>query len=443
MTHSVCVSVMFKDRWMDGNANETVVWSITTIDTAPDMVSSISQFRRRADIDATRPSAALQPCGRPVIGTASDARDNVLRSLQSSAPPGHGKPPQVQSESPKATVSAELGLDDRYDPWLAEIDDGTRAPELEPPRLDDVAAILSRVGCSDMAVADAVRTFPTPDHNAARWWLLDRSCRRLAATMGDVDSVVGRWPDLPDDLGAAGSCFPLHLFAVAAPAVRSWHAAKGISDDVSWATLADLGRHVAVHRRATGTTGVDALFWFEYHLRGLLIEVGGLQYRSFRLGSPDQPDPWFDDETARALGPGFLPGDLSVSMHIPERSVIDQATVHRSMAAARQLLDAVFPTSTRRIVTGSSWMLDDQLVDLLPPDSEIIRLAQSFQLVPGWRDGGPQLLRSVFHQWGEVPESGVARTRLQQGVLDHLAAGGHFRFRTGWRELDAVPLKVT
>jgi hypothetical protein len=77
-------------------------------------------------------------------------------------------------------------------------------------------------------------------------------------------------------------------------------------------------------------------------------------------------------------------------------------------------------------------MLDDQLV------SDIIRLARSFQLVPGWLDGDPQLLRSVFRQWGEVPESGVARTRLQRAVLDHMNAGGRFRFRTGWRELDEM-----
>jgi hypothetical protein len=192
-----------------------------------------------------------------------------------------------------------------------------------------------------------------------------------------------------------------------------------------------------VHRRATGTSGVDELFWFEYHLRGLLIEVEGLQYRSYQFGTPDQPAPWFDYEAARTHGPGFLPGDLSVSMHLPEGSMIDEPTVQRSIAAARKLLDTVLPTSTRRILTGSSWMLDDQLRELLPPDSEIIRLAQSFQLVPGWLDGDAQLLRSVFRQWGEAPESGVARTRLQRAVLDHMGAGGHFRFRTGWQEFGA------
>ena len=426
---------------MAGNANETVVWSIKTMDTAPAIAASMSQFRLWAEIDIIRPNAAPQLCDSPEVVSASDARDHLVGSLRSSAPPGHGKPPHVERESSKKTVSADLGLDKRYGPWLSEISGVMSAPQIQSPDLDDVAAILSRVGCSDVAVADAVRTFPMPDHDAARWWLLDRSSRRLAETMGDVDCAVGRWPDLPDDLGVAGSCFPLHLFAVAAPVVRSWHAAKGIPEDVSWATFADLGRHVGVHRRATGMSGVDALFWFQYHLRGLLIEVEGLQYRSYRLGSPDQPDPWFDDQTARTLGPGFLPGDLSVSMHLPENSVIDEATVQRSMAAARQLLDTVFPTSTRRIVTGTSWMLDDQLVELLPPDSQIIRLAQSFKLVPGWLDGEPQLLTSVFRQWGEVPKSGVARTRLQRAVLDHLDAGGHFRLRTGWRELDAVPLK--
>jgi len=108
------------------------------------------------------------------------------------------------------------------------------------------------------------------------------------------------------------------------------------------------------------------------------------------------------------------------------------------MAGARRLLDAVFPSPTRRVLTGSSWMLDDQLGDLLTPDSNIVRLQRTFQLVPGWLDGDGALLRSVFRQWGDSPASGVARTGLQQAVLDHLHAGGHFRWRTGWRELGAT-----
>jgi hypothetical protein len=383
------------------------------------MAASTTQLRRWAEIETIRPSA-------------------LVRSRPWRFPPGHGKPSLVKLGLPIEAVSAELELDERYEPWLAEVAGvAPGVPELKPPCPDGVATILGQLGCCGAAVADAVRTFPTPENDVARWWLLDRSCRRLAATMGDVDAGVGRWPDLPDHLGVAGSCFPLHLFAVALPAVRAWHAAKGVPDDISWATLVDLGRHEAVHRRATGTTGVDALFWFEYHLRGLLIEVGGLQYKTYRLGGPDQPEPWFEHEMARTHGPGFLPGDLAVSLHLPEDTAIDVLVAERSMAAARQLFDSVFPTPTRRIVTGSSWMLDDQLPGLVPSDSNIVRLAQTFHLVPGWLDGDVPILRSVFHQWGEAAGSGVARTRLQRAVLDHLEAGGHFRCRTGWREFGA------
>jgi hypothetical protein len=287
------------------------------------------------------------------------------------------------------------------------------------------------------SVADAICTFPTPERDPARWWLLDRSRRRLVAAMGDVDARVESWPDLPDRLGMAGYCFPLHLFAVATPAVRAWHAARGVPDDVSWATLGDLDRHDDVRHRTAGRRGVESLSWLQYHLRGLLFEVDGLQYRAYRLGGSDQPEPWLEHHAARANGPGFLPGDLSISLHIPEGAAIDGPSVQRSMAAARELLDTVFPTSTPRIVTGSSWMLDDQLLRLLPPDSNIVRLQQSFQLVPGWLDGDSAILGSVFGQWGETPQPGAVRTRLQRAVLAHLTAGRHFRWRTGWRQLAA------
>lgn len=67
-------------------------------------------------------------------------------------------------------------------------------------------------------------------------------------------------------------------------------------------------------------------------------------------------------------------------------------------------------------------MLDDRLPELLPFSSNIVRLAQSFQLVPGWRDGDSAILRSLFGQWGETAKPAVARTRLQQAVLGHLRA---------------------
>ena len=39
------------------------------------------------------------------------------------------------------------------------------------------------------------------------------------------------------------------------------HRERGVPDDVSWATLADLGQQLVVHRKRRGTTGLDLQWW--------------------------------------------------------------------------------------------------------------------------------------------------------------------------------------
>jgi hypothetical protein len=72
---------MFKARWMEGKANETLVWSITTIDIAPAMAASTSQFRRLDEIDTIRPSADLQLRDALVIVSAPGAGRSWLGFL--------------------------------------------------------------------------------------------------------------------------------------------------------------------------------------------------------------------------------------------------------------------------------------------------------------------------------------------------------------------------
>jgi hypothetical protein len=104
----------------------------------------------------------------------------------------------------------------------------------------DSARLLERLGCGPRALADAIATLPDPERDGERLWLVERCRRRLVAAMGDIDAELERLPTLPAALALAGSCFPIHVFVATVPAVRAWHAARGVPDDVSWATLADL-----------------------------------------------------------------------------------------------------------------------------------------------------------------------------------------------------------
>jgi hypothetical protein len=265
--------------------------------------------------------------------------------------------------------------------------------------------------------------------------------RRLADGMGDPTVDDGLWPRLPAALGVAGRCFYLHLYLAALPGVRTWHAAHDVPDDVSWATLADLGRHVAIHRLVTGTTGIDEPWWMTLHLRGLLLELGRLQYIAYQVGiGPQHPPGWLEPEEAEKLGDGFRTGDPTLAVHIPAGGRLDPAACEASYAQAKRFYDARWPSPTRRVATCSSWLLDDQLADYLPPESNILAFARPYHLTSTWIDGDANVLDFVFFKRGRDPGAqgpGPPRTPVERAVVDHLAGGGHFRWRTGWRDLVA------
>ena len=193
--------------------------------------------------------------------------------------------------------------------------------------------------------------------------------------------------------------------------------------------------HVAIEQRRSDQTGVDAPWWMMWHVRGAIFEVGSFQYTPYHVGGPVDPSPWYDEEEARRLGPGFLPGDLSFGIHIPAGALLDRQSCTESMYSAGRLFDDVFPTQGRRVATCSSWLLDDQLAAYLPAESNIVRFQQMFSLVPGWGDADESVVRFVFRNRGVPPDTAHASTRLQRAVLAHLGGGGHFRCLTGWCDL--------
>lgn len=347
------------------------------------------------------------------------------------------------SELPAEDVAAALGLDSSYRPWLESL---ARLPPPragEPARLPDgeaAAAVLVRLGCDEAAVAESVATLFTPEDDPARTWLLERCRRRLLETMGDPDAARGDWPQLPASLGPAGGCFYIHLFLATLADTLEYHAGRDVPAEISWATLADLGRHTARHRRMTGTSGVDVPWWMTLHLRGILFELGRLQYVTYRLGAgPEHPRPWMSQSEAAALGEGLRNGEHSLAVHIPGGSPLDPTACEASMRKARRFFDRYFPAPTRRVATCSSWLLDDQLATLLPPGSNIVAFGRTFRLVEGWHEGDRDVVNFVFDRLDPPLDELPQRTTLERAVVAHLRSGGHFHWRSGWRDLPGSP----
>ena len=220
-------------------------------------------------------------------------------------------------------------------------------------------------------------------------------CRELLESTAPV-----AWPNVD-------GYFYVLVFLAALPAVRAQHAALGIPEHISRATLADLGNKMAIYRRSHGVGGLDRQSWLIRHFRGTLYRLGRLQFDM--------------------LGP-----DLDV--HIPEDGPLSPAACDESFGAARPFFARHFGNTYRSAVCRS-WLLDRQLAEYLPETSNIVRFQRRFKPTGAVEDGDHDILEFVFRRHpadlGELPQ----KTALQRAIVTHLRRGGHWRIESGVTEL--------
>ncbi|HKH88189.1 MAG TPA: acyltransferase domain-containing protein [Acidimicrobiales bacterium] len=312
------------------------------------------------------------------------------------------------------------------------------------PEGDSASALLARLGVDPADAAAVVRSLPSPERDPEWWWLLERCCQRLALQMGDPSQPHGGWPNWvgPEEkVPPERRCFMAHVYLAMLPRTRAWHAARGIPDDVSWASFADLGRHMAIHRRAYGATGIDASWWLSLSLRAEAFDLGRLQFNWFRLGIGDESPWWYPADEAERRGAGFRPDDFAVGIHIPENGPMEPEACGESLERARGFFARHFPVpdQARRLGTCWSWLLDDQLAQWLPADSNIVKFQRRFELVPGWQPGDHSLFEFVFRVPGALDhlDSLPQRTTLERAAVAHVKAGGQWHMRTGWLDLSS------
>jgi hypothetical protein len=327
--------------------------------------------------------------------------------------------------------SGELGE------WLVEL--AELGPPPEPPRMpprQQAAALLRRLAVPEADAEEIAALLPSPAADPDVWWLLERCYHRLTRGLGDDSDFLpspdgrgpwGRWPALPDDLGAAGRLFYPHLFLAAVPVIRYWHDAQGIDEAVSWATLQDYGRSIEAHRSMHGVTGLDFPAWLILHFRGGLFHLGRLQFRRGTVF-------WSADDLATGGAP-FGPGDRVLDLHIPPTVPLTPDSVDESFAAARVFFARHFPRHDSPWAVCASWLLDPQLAEYLPAASNIIRFQRRFHLVPPHKAGNDPIIKFVFRHaagpdldFDELPQ----HTTLQRAIVTHIRNGGTWNVHRGW-----------
>jgi GNAT-like C-terminal domain/N-acyltransferase N-terminal domain len=351
--------------------------------------------------------------------------------------------------SAAASVADRLGLRTgspgrRYVEELGRVRLDTTPPGRLPP-FDSAAAerLCARLGCTGEDIADVIETLPSPERAPAWWWCLERASARLIDAMGDVGAPRGRWPGFEGpEHSRERRCHVLHVALAVVPRTIAFLTGAGVTEQVAWASLHDVARHAAIHRRVHRLTGLEADWWVVLSLRGELVELGRLQFHRFVLGRGGESPPWYARADAAAHGEGFRIGDECIGVHIPEGGPLAPELVDASLETAGRFFATHFVSGKRRVATCRSWLLDPQLADYLPEGSNIVRFQRRFTLVPGAEKGDGDVVGFVFRAAGDgglydldaLPQ----RTTLERAVVRHLRDGGHWECRTGWLDLPGL-----
>jgi hypothetical protein len=180
------------------------------------------------------------------------------------------------------------------------------------------------------------------------------------------------------------------------PETLAYHRARGVAEHTSRATLADLGRHARIHARTYGRSGLATESWIQLHLRGLLYDLGRLQFNLTTLRLPAA--------MMAAAGMAAEPGDVVLDTHIPETGPLTPDEVTASLGRARGFFAAHFPEhAPYRWALCHSWLLDPQLSTLLP-GSNIDAFSRRWTVLdPG--DRADQSARDFIFRMPGVPSA--------------------------------------
>ena len=294
------------------------------------------------------------------------------------------------------------------------------------PDADELAEVLLDLAVPHEDINQLVRMSRRVTDDPELLRVLEASVDELVRGMGEIGGAV----DLPQLDWASGPlqrCFPVYVFVAALPYTRAYHRARGVPDDVSRRTLADLGRNMVVHRRRYGRAGLQAPWWLTHHFRGELYQLGRLQFERARHGQ----------RTSRMLtsaGLDVAPGTTCLNIHIPDHlGPLSPAACERSLALAGEFFTRHYPEEKYRAALCHSWLLDPQLKEYLPRDSNIVRFQERFRVAREDREpADSEPVQFVFGDPELAVENLPRRTAVERAVGDHLRAGGHWYIGHGW-----------
>jgi hypothetical protein len=243
-------------------------------------------------------------------------------------------------------------------------------------------------------------------------YLTPETAPLVRAQTAALEAAIGTGRALP--WASADERFQLLALLGAVPAARAWFVAEGIDADIADASLADLTPKLRDY--GVAATGVD---WLAKVVTCGVFVLGRLQFEPAGAVTAVNGGAW--------------------NTHIPEAGPLDPAACDASFARAVAFFRARGDETTTAFECHS-WLLDPQLAEYLPAESNILRFQRRFTLtdtdetdapVAGVTEGDGAVAKFVFRRPLTELATVTPATTLERAALAHLAAGRHWCERAG------------
>lgn len=307
----------------------------------------------------------------------------------------------------------------------------TAANDVQVP--ENAAELLEYCGVAEGDRGEMLAARPDPDEHP-EWWAL------MAALAGGLERDLEKplpstghqaWPVVPESSTQVGMFAWAWALLAGLPRLLDVHARRGVPEAVTKATIAALGGVMGSHREIYGRSGVGLMpLWGPpLRFRGADYEIGRHSFTRTHLG----------------LGDGVA-GHL-LMIHVPPTGRLDPTISEQSITAAAQFFPRWYPDEPIYGFVCPSWLLDPQLAEYLPADSNILTFQRRFTILPLLPpstpyEGDHELMRLALQlapPEGPLTPDDLARvpqdTTLQRAFVSHLSSGRHFHLRTGIRQL--------
>ncbi len=293
------------------------------------------------------------------------------------------------------------------------------------------------------------------------------------------------WPMMPDHCGEAGRMLYALVCLCGIEQTRVRNARRGIDEDITRRTLSDLALWVHQYHQETGQWGFSQMFWLTGHMLGELHHLGRLQFqigsfphdfhmlRSFdddrhillagngmqfradgqfaNADTMDDPSPWtatYRPTATATIGQAItergaaMPQHVSLDavtwtpclektdpileVHIPAGGPMDHHACSESFQWALLFFPAHFPEHHFKAFTCESWLMDSQLEEHLPAQSNIVHFLRRFHRHPVPKASDHQILERVFGSPQTDLRTAPRDTTLRRIVIAHVESGGRW-----------------